>query len=99
MASASIAPRKEFPLSMRLNQSVSPIQAPSVSQSQKPFPAKPQELPMSAANTLFPLHHLDDFLSFIFQLLLVFVISASVFPALRWLDTQMQQFTSSHPIN
>ncbi len=85
---------------MRVNQSVSQIQAQiqaqSVSQPQKHFPAKPQELPMSAANRLFPLHQLDNFLSFIFQLLLVFIISASVFPALRWLDTQMQQFSSSY---
>jgi hypothetical protein len=80
---------------MRVNQTVSQIQPQSVSRPQKQYPAKPQELPMSVANRLFPLHQLDDFLSFIFQLLLVFIISASVFPALRWLDTQMQQFSSS----
>lgn len=59
------------------------------------YPAKPVELPLSAEKNLFPLHQFDAFLNFIFQLMLVFIISASVFPALRWLDSQFQQWTGT----
>jgi hypothetical protein len=82
---------------MRVNQTVKTIQSQTMSQNAQRLPVKPQELPMSAADTLFPLHHLDAFLYFVFQLLLVFIISASVFPALNWLNIQIQQFASSYP--
>ena len=61
----------------------------STEQTGSPLPT--QELPLSAENTLFPLHKLDAFLNFLFQLVVIFILSASVFPAMRWLEAQVQQ--------
>ncbi|MGE3727213.1 MAG: hypothetical protein AB7I41_16765 [Candidatus Sericytochromatia bacterium] len=82
---------------MIVHQTVSPKVSQNVKDQPMTYSVKPIELPMSAENSLFPLHHLDAFLNFVFQLLLVFIISASIFPAMRWLDTQMQQLTSISP--
>lgn len=80
---------------MIVHQTVSPLGG---EEPQNP-PTQPVEMPLGSESRLFPLHRLDAFLHFIFQLLLVFIISASVFPALRWLDTHMQQLTSNQQRN